>query len=101
MILISQSSAALAGAALALLVIGATWALWTGLRARADAAAMAEDHVRFNTLVSGSPAQAMIVRADGRIEMPRRLADWLGLQQIPRELDALAGGEGGLMPEDL
>jgi signal transduction histidine kinase/PAS domain-containing protein len=100
LILISQSAAALAGAALALLVIGAAWALLTGLKARAEAAAMADDNSRFETLVSGSPAQPMIVRADGRIEVPRRLADWLGLETIPRELDALAGGEGGLMPED-
>ena len=37
LIVISHSAAALAGAAMALLVIGATWALWTGLRAWVDA----------------------------------------------------------------
>ncbi|RYD66481.1 MAG: PAS domain-containing protein, partial [Sphingomonadales bacterium] len=100
MIQISQGAAALVGALLALLVIGATWVLYRGLRARADAADRDAELVRRQALAGGSPAQAMIVRSDGRIELPRRLADWLGLDTLPRELDALAGGEGGLVPED-
>ena len=100
MIQISQGAAALAGAALALLVVAATWALYLGLRARTAAAENAEMLARLQSLVGGSPAQAMIVRSDGRIELPRRLADWLGFDQIPREIDQLAGGDGGLVVED-
>ena len=100
MIHLTQSAATLAGAILALLVIGAVWMLYAGLRARAEATAMADANARLEALVSGSPAQAMLVRADGRIELPRRLADWLGLQTLPRELAELSGGEGGLVPED-
>ncbi len=100
MIHVTQSAAVIAGAALALLVIGAVWMLYAGLRARAEATAMADANARLEALVSGSPAQAMLVRADGRIELPRRLADWLGLQTLPRELAELSGGEGGLVPED-
>ena len=56
---------------------------------------MVEANARLQALVWGSPAQAMMVRADGRIEVPRRLADWLGLETIPRDLDELAGDRAG------
>ncbi len=42
----------------------------------------------------------MMVSADGRLELPDRLADWLGLSPPPRYLDDLAGRDGGLTPED-
>lgn len=100
LIQISQSTAAVAGGVLALLVIGAVWVLYIGLRARADAREIAEDNARFGAMVSGSPAQAMIVRADGRVELSRRLADWLGLDGVPREIAELSTEAGGLVPED-
>ena len=100
MIHISQASAVVAGAVLALLLIGAVWALYLGLRARAEAVAIADANARLSALVSGSPAQAMLVRADGRLELPRRLGDWLGFQQLPRELAELSGDGAGLLPED-
>ncbi|UZK67152.1 sensor histidine kinase [Sphingomonas sp. M1-B02] len=100
MIEIPQSAAVLAGAALALLVLGATWMLFVGLRARATASDLADGNARLTALVGGSPAQAMVVRADGRIELSRRLGDWLGLDALPRELSELSGAENGLIPED-
>ncbi|WP_404339661.1 ATP-binding protein [Sphingomonas sp. MMS12-HWE2-04] len=100
MIQISQSAAVLAGAALALLVLGATWALYTGLRARAAARDARDTNEGLAGLVSGSPAQAMIVRADGRIELSRRLADWLGFDKPPRQIEALIGAEAGIVADD-
>lgn len=100
MIEISQSAAAVAGGAIALLLIAATWALLAGLRARAFARELAERDSRLAALVKGCPAQAMVVRADGRIELSRRLGDWLGLAGIPRVLDDLVDETGGLLPED-
>lgn len=100
MIHITQSAAVLAGGILALFVIGGVWALFAGLRARAEAAGIAETNAQLAALVSGSPAQAMLVRADGRLELPRRLGDWLGFQDLPRELDALSSKTAGLLPED-
>jgi signal transduction histidine kinase len=97
---ITQSAAVIAGAALALLLIGGVWALFAGLRARAEAAAIADANGRLAALVSGSPAQAMLVRADGRIELPRRLADWLGFHELPRELAGLSTRDTGLLAED-
>lgn len=100
MIEIPQSAAIGAGAVLALLMLGATWMLFAGLRLRAEARETADRDARLAALVAGSPAQAMLVRADGRVEVPRRLADWLGLDLLPRELADLAGIESGLVADD-
>lgn len=100
MIAIPQSAAVLAGAAAALLVIVASWVLFAGLRARAQARAILEDNARLTALNGASPAQAMLVRGDGRIDLSRRLSDWLGLERMPRELDDLSGEETGLEPDD-
>jgi signal transduction histidine kinase len=97
---ISQSAAALAGAAIALLLIAAAWALFAGLRARAAGRALAERDSRLAALVQTCPAQAMVVRADRRVELSRRLSDWLGLPELPRELDGLVGDDVGLIAED-
>lgn len=97
---IPQSAAVVAGAVIALLLLCGTWALYAGLRARAAAAETLEANARLHALVSGSPAQAMVVRADGRVEAPRRLADWLGLEQVPRELSELSGEDTGLIADD-
>ncbi|HQQ09668.1 MAG TPA: PAS-domain containing protein, partial [Novosphingobium sp.] len=53
-----------------------------------------------------SPALPLLVRADGKIEAPQRLANWLGLEKVPQfltELDGgrIDGGGGGLTTEQL
>ncbi len=100
MIEISQSAAAIAGAAVALLVFGATWALFAGLRARASARDTLTANARLQAMAAGSPALAMVVRSDGRVELPRRLADMLGLEAIPSDLSGLSEDGAGLMPDD-
>lgn len=100
MIEIPQSAAIVAGAVLALLLFSGAWLLFAGLKIRAEARETANRDARLAALVAGSPAQAMVVRADGRVEVPRRLADWLGLDLLPRELSDLAGIEGGLVGDD-
>jgi signal transduction histidine kinase len=49
---------------------------------------------RMQHLVDVAPAVPLLVRTDGRIEAPERLARWLGLSQIPGYLSELEGGEG-------
>ncbi|MBO9712870.1 PAS domain-containing sensor histidine kinase [Sphingomonas sp.] len=103
MIEISASAAAIAGAVTALLVIGATWALFAGLRARIAARETSDDNARLEALLAAAPAQAMLVRGDGTIQATRRIADWLGLETIPRDLSELTGDEssaGGLVEDD-
>jgi len=96
----SALSMVIVGAVLALFVGVAVWLLYLGLKARRDAAEVLATNLRLEALVGSAPALAMIVRADGRLELPDRLADWLGLSPSPRYLDDLAGRDGGLTPED-
>jgi len=54
---------------------------------------------RLARMVEESPAMPLLVRTDGRIEAPHKLARWLGLDAVPQYLTELDGGEestGGL-----
>lgn len=93
MIQVSQISLTIAGAVLALLIAGAGAMLFAGLRARARAAESAADHARLLALAEHSPAIAMVVRADGRVELPPRLAGLLGFDETPQQLDEIVGNE--------
>ena len=56
---------------------------------------------RLSRMVDESPAVPMLVRADGRIEAPDRLAAWLGLSRIPGYLSELDEGTRGFTAEQL
>ena len=100
MIAISITAAVLTGVVLALLVGGAGYAIYKGLTWR-RMGQVARDAGRRNVqLLASSPVQAALVRADGRIELPRRVTDWLGLAGDPRFLTDLTGTDNGLHPED-
>lgn len=93
MIEISQSAAVIAGAAAALIMAGGGAALFAGLRLRSRAARSNAGYARLEALHAQSPAAAMIVRADGRVEVPDRLADLLGFAAPPTQLDEIVGNE--------
>ncbi len=97
--------------AFAPLLIGLLLAAWTLLAARAilrarqrekKADAAQRNARRLTRLVDESPAVPLLVRVDGRIEAPQRLAGWLGLDSVPRFLTELDGsridGAGGGIP---
>ncbi|MEO5494276.1 MAG: PAS-domain containing protein [Sphingomonas sp.] len=88
------------GAALALAIVGACWVLYAGLRAKAAAGATAADNDKLSALLASAPALAMVVRPDGRLELPDRLADWFGLSSPPRFLAELVTPGAGLTSED-
>ncbi|AOH85439.1 histidine kinase [Sphingomonas panacis] len=90
----------LSGAVLAILLIAASWTLYFGLRTRREATASVADQERLSALLRTSPALAVIVRADGRLDAPDQLGDWLGLAAAPRYLADLASEAGGLSPRD-
>jgi len=98
---IAPLSALFAGAAIAVLIAIASWALFTGLRARREAAALGAGNARLEALLGGAPALAMIVRADGRLEMSDRLGTWLGFSQMPGFLADLSGNDAGFDAADL
>ena len=99
----------------ALVLIGLLLSAWTVAAAWAVLAARAREKRaeggqrqarRLARMVDESPAIPLLVRADGRIEAPQRLANWLGLEAIPQfltELDGgrIDGGGGGLTGEQL
>ena len=59
--------------------------------------------LRFARLVEESPAVPLLVRVDGRIEGPQRLAGWFGYEQLPQYLSEMAsdGQARGLSADDL
>ncbi|GMN01692.1 PAS-domain containing protein [Erythrobacter sp. MTPC3] len=88
---------------LALVVIGLILAAWTlaaavmVIRASAKsrrAKAFETSLKRMQHMLDAAPAIPMLVRVDGRIEAPERLARWLGLDTMPSYLTELSGEEG-------
>jgi signal transduction histidine kinase len=100
LIQLSVMAAVVCGAVLALLIGGAGYALFVGWRLKADAQAASARAREAEALHSVSPAMAMLVRADGRVEMPPRLVEWLGLKIAPRFLQDLAVDGTGLPEEE-
>ena len=89
-----------AGAVLLLLVASAALALHRGLSAL-GLAAREEDRRRIaEALLGSAPMQAMLIRADRRVEMPARVADLFGLVQPATDVDGLSAAGGGLDPID-
>ncbi|TRD10032.1 PAS domain-containing protein [Erythrobacter insulae] len=87
---------------LALVVIGLLLAAWTVAAAvmivRASAKtkrtkALQISLKRMQRMLDQAPAIPMLVRVDGRIEAPDRLARWLGLDAMPNYLSELAADD--------
>ncbi len=79
----------------------AAWAIWTGLARRREADAAERSNRRLTLLLDRSPAMPMLVRVDGRVEGPERLAQRLGLAEPPAFLSDLAQPDAGLSDSDL
>ena len=94
------STAAIALVCLAWLA-AAAWAVWTGLSRRRAAEAATRSAQRLTLLLDRSPALPVLVRVDGRLESPERLAQRLGLDDAPEFLADLSSGERGLTAADL
>ena len=91
---------------LAAWTVAAAWAVLAGRRRERRAEASQRHARRLGRMVDESPALPLLVRADGKIEAPQRLANWLGLEKVPQfltELDGgrIDGGGGGLTAEKL
>ena len=95
MVTLSVGAAVLAGVVLLLLVGTGAALLFQAVRLRGEARAVASEKAQLEVLLRGAPAVPMIVRADGRVQMPARMVDWFGLASPPRSLADLAGDAGG------
>ncbi|MEP0191212.1 MAG: PAS-domain containing protein [Erythrobacter sp.] len=98
----SSVALVLIGLVLAAWVVGAAFVM---LRANAKARrlqALQTSLKRIQMMLDAAPAIPMLVRVDGRIEAPERLARWLGIDKLPKFLSELTGSEGqGLSAEQV
>jgi signal transduction histidine kinase len=102
----NQTALVLIGLLLAGWTLAAVWVIvWSLLRERRLAGDKREA-LRLARMLDESPALPLLVRVDGRIEAPGKLAGWLGLGAMPQFLSELDGGpsggkESGLSTEQL
>ena len=98
---LSPTALVLLGLLLAGWTFGAVW-LVLAAQGRARQARSARSTARRLTrMIEDSPAIPLLVKADGKIEGPDRLAAWLGLDKLPGFLSELDTGEAGLSADDL
>ena len=98
---LSETALVLIGLLLAAWTLGAGWLTLSARQAMRRAEAGRKAARRLSRMIDEAPAIPMLVRADGRIEAPQRLAAWLGLDAVPGFLSELAAGDSGLEPEQL
>jgi signal transduction histidine kinase len=99
--ILSQTALVLIGMLLAAWTLAAGWAIVTARMRQQRAEAGHRSTRRLARMIDESPALPLLVRADGRIEAPQRLANWLGLETIPQFLTELDAGDKGLPAEQL
>ncbi|MEO6152166.1 MAG: PAS-domain containing protein [Croceibacterium sp.] len=92
----SPTALALLGLLLAAWTFGAVWLVLASQGRARQAKSSRSTARRLAHMIDDSPAVPLLVRADGKIEGPERLAAWLGLEQLPGYLSELDGGEAGL-----
>ena len=90
--ILSQTALVLIGMLLAAWTLAAGWAIVTSRIRQQKAEAGQRSTRRLARMVDESPALPLLVRADGRVEAPQRLANWLGLESVPQFLTELDGG---------
>lgn len=100
MLTLTTTEALIAGVVLTVWLFAAAWAVITGVQMRRRAEFASEQADRLSALLDSAPALPLVVRADGRVEAPPRLADWLGLPRVPAFLHDFAAKDAGLTPDD-
>jgi len=95
---LNQAASAIMALLLAAWTVAAAWALLSARARQRRADASLRLARRLAKLIEDSPALPMVVRSDGRIEGPARLAGWFGLAAMPgylSELDSAMQGQAG------
>ena len=99
--ILSQTALVLIGLLLAAWTLAAGWVI-VSAQGKARRLESGQRHARrLGRMVDESPALPLLVRADGKIEAPARLAAWLGLDAVPQYLTELDNKDRGLTAEQL
>ncbi len=98
---LSDSAIFFLGLLLAAWVVGGIWAVSVGLSMRRKAEATLRQSRRLGKMLDEAPALPLLVRTDGRIEGPERLARWFGLETLPRFFSDLEQNDSGWSAEDI
>lgn len=99
MIVLSPIAMSAIGIVLAIWLAASVWAVRTGLQMRLAARSTARQVSALADLLEAAPAIPVILRPDGRVEAPDRLAAWLGRAGPPAFVSELTAPDGGLEPE--
>ncbi len=99
--IVSTTTLVLLGALMALWTAAALWAWFNGRAMQRQAEAARRLSRRLSRMTDESPAIPLLVRTDGRIEGPDRLAGWLGLDAVPEYLSELDAEPAGIPAEQL
>ena len=91
----------LIGLLLAAWMVGAGWLMLSAMQKAKKAESSRKAARRLSRMIDEAPAIPLLVRADGRIEAPHRLAGWLGLDSVPDYLSELDAGERGIATAQL
>lgn len=98
---LTPAALAILGLVLAAWTFGAAWLVLAARGRVRKAEAHRKAARRMARIIDESPAIPLLVRADGRIEAPVRLASWLGLPDVPGFLSELGDGINGMEPAAL
>ncbi|MGE3693395.1 MAG: PAS-domain containing protein [Novosphingobium sp.] len=88
----SQTALVLVGLLLAGWTLVALWKIMSVRAKERRIEAGQRNARRLARMVDESPALPLLVRSDGKIEAPPKLAGWLGLEAVPQYLSELDGG---------
>lgn len=99
--ILDQTVLVLSGLLVGAWSLAAGWAILSA-RSRVRRAEQSQRTARrLSRMLDESPALPLLVRTDGRIEGPSRLAGWFGLETMPGFITELDAGETGLPAEQV
>lgn len=98
---LTPTAMVLLGLLLAAWTFGAAWLAMASQNRARQAKSASSAARRLGRMIDDSPAVPLLVKADGKIEGPERLAAWLGLDRLPGFLSELDAGDAGLAPAEL
>lgn len=99
--ILDKTALVLLGLLLAAWAVAAAWVAMGARKRVRKADALQRNTRKLARMVDESPALPLLVRVDGKIEAPQRLAHWLGLDAVPQFLSELDGKTRGLTAEQL